>query len=98
MTWTNAIAAAPLIVRVKFCEAAVPMPLFAVIVIGKLPVEVAVPLSVAVPLPLSTNVTPVGSEPVSFSAGVGEPEVVTVKDPATPAVKDVPDALVTEGD
>ena len=43
-----------------------------------------VPLSVAVPFRLSTNVTPPGRVPVSVSAGVGEPVVVTVKVPAGP--------------
>ncbi len=43
-----------------------------------------VPLSVAVPLPLSTNVTPLGSAPVRVSVGVGTPLVVTVKLPALP--------------
>ena len=36
------------------------------------------------PSPLSTNVTPAGSEPVDVSAGVGVPIVVTVKVPALP--------------
>jgi hypothetical protein len=39
---------------------------------------------VAVPLPLSAKVTPEGSAPVSESDGVGNPPVVTVKDPAVP--------------
>ena len=38
-----------------------------------------VPASVAVPLPLLVNVTPEGSVPVSTSAAVGKPVVVTVK-------------------
>ena len=49
------------------------------------------------PLPLSTNVTPVGSVPVSLSAGVGKPVVVTVKLPAVPTVKVVLLALVMAG-
>ena len=43
-----------------------------------------VPASVAVPSPLSTNVTPAGSAPVSVSAAVGNPVVVTVNVPAVP--------------
>ena len=43
-----------------------------------------VPARVAVPSPLSTKVTPVGSAPVSLSAGVGNPVVVTVNVPAVP--------------
>jgi hypothetical protein len=45
--------------------------LAAVIVIGKLPPLVGVPARVAVPVPLSTNVTPLGSDPVSVIAGAG---------------------------
>ena len=45
-----------------------------------------VPERVAVPLPLSTKVTPVGSAPVSLSAEVGNPVVVTVNVPAVPVV------------
>ena len=41
-----------------------------------------VPARVAVPSPLSTKVTPAGSAPVSVSAGVGNPVVVTVNVPA----------------
>ena len=43
-----------------------------------------VPASVAVPSPLSTKVTPVGRAPVSLSAGVGNPVVVTVNVPSVP--------------
>ena len=55
------------------------------------------PLSVAVPLPLSTNDTPLGRAPLSVSAGVGKPVVVTVKLPAVPTVKVVLLALVMAG-
>ena len=48
--------------------------------------EVGVPLSVAVPVPLSTNVMPEGSRPVSVSAGTGEPTEVTRNEPAVPVV------------
>ena len=37
------------------------------------------PVSVPVPSPLSTRLTPLGGVPVRVSAGVGEPDVVTVK-------------------
>ena len=60
---------------------ALPAELVAVIVIGKLPEAVAVPLRVAVPFPLSTNVTPLGRLPDSVMAGVGVPVVVTENDP-----------------
>ena len=49
------------------------------------------------PSPLSTNVTPVGSAPVSVSAGVGTPVVVTVNVPAVPVVNVVRLALVIAG-
>jgi hypothetical protein len=73
--------------------------LFAVIVktyVPPLP-EAGVPLSVAVPFPLFTNVTPLGSVPVSDSVGAGDPVVVTVKLPAVPTVKVVVLALVIAG-
>ena len=44
------------------------------------------PAIVAVPLPLSVKVTVLGKEPASLKLGVGVPEVVTVKELATPAV------------
>ncbi len=56
-----------------------------------------VPARVAVPSPLSTNVTPVGNAPVSLSAGVGNPVVVTVNVPAVPVVNVVVSALVIAG-
>jgi hypothetical protein len=59
--------------------------------------EAGVPLSVAVPFPLSLNVTPLGSVPVSVRLGVGDPVVVTVKIPAVPAVNVVLFALVIAG-
>jgi hypothetical protein len=65
------------------------------------PVPLAgVPLSVGplpVPFPLFTNVTPVGSVPLSVSDGVGVPVAVTGKLPAVPAVKVVLLALVIAG-
>ena len=56
-----------------------------------------VPESAAVPSPLSLNLTPRGSAPVSDKAGVGTPVDVTVKVPAWPTVKVVPAALVIPG-
>ena len=56
-----------------------------------------VPASVAVPSPLSVNVTPGGSAPVSDNVELGTPVVVTVKVPAWPAVKVVPAGLVILG-
>lgn len=58
----------------------------------------AVPARVAVPFPLSTKVTPLGSEPVAVSAGAGVPVVVTVKVPAVPWVKVVVFAEVIAGE
>jgi hypothetical protein len=46
---------------------------------------------------LSTNVTPVGSAPVSVSDGAGDPVVVAVKLPAVPTVNVVALALVIDG-
>ena len=59
--------------------------------------EAGVPLSVPVPFPLSLNVTPLGSAPVSPSEGVGFPVAVTVKLPAVPTENDVLFALVIAG-
>jgi hypothetical protein len=87
------------IVNVKLCVAAVPTPLLAVIVsvyVPPLP-DAGVPLSVAVPFPLSLNVTPLGSVPVSANVGVGDPVAVTVKLPAVPTVNVVLLPLVIAG-
>ena len=73
-------------VSVKACVTGLPTPLLAVMVSGNVPPAAAVPASVAVPSPLSTNVTPAGSVPVTLSAGVGVPCVVTVKVPGTSSV------------
>ena len=86
-------------VRVKPWLADVPTPLLAVMVreyVPPLP-DAGVPLSIAVPFPLSTNVTPLGSAPVSVRVGVGDPVVVTVKLPAVPTVNVVVLALVMLG-
>ena len=49
------------------------------------------------PLPLSVNVRPEGSAPVSVSAAVGVPVVVTVKLNALPTVEVAELALVNAG-
>src|ERR1035438_7775561 len=66
-------------------------------VMPNVPLTVDVPLSVAVPLPLSWNKTPFGSAPFSEIAGVGNPVVVTVNEPAVPTGKIVLFALVIAG-
>ena len=83
-------------VSVKLCVASVPIPLWALTVIAYVPPVPAagVPLSVAVPFALSTNVTPLGSAPVSVKDGLGKPVVVTAKVPRVPTVKVVLAALV----
>ena len=43
-----------------------------------------VPASVAVPFPLSTNVTPAGSEPDRVSVGAGNPVAVSATVPVSP--------------
>src|SRR3984885_6048301 len=55
------------------------------------------PEMVAVPLPSSVKVTPAGRGPVSVSDGAGNPRVVTVKVPESPAVKVVDAWLVIAG-
>jgi hypothetical protein len=89
----------PFTVRVKVWFAGVPTPLLAVIVREYVPAlpDAGVPLSVAVPFPLSLNVKPLGSVPVSVSDGVGDPVVVTLKLPAAPTVNVVLFALVIVG-
>ena len=88
-----------LVVRVKFCVAAVPTPLLAVNMIGNVAaVPVGVPPSVAVPFPLSLNVTPLGNAPDSVSDGAGAPVVVTVKFAGLPTVNVVLLALVMAGE
>ena len=90
------IPGAWLTVRVKVWVAAGLTPFVAVIVNGYVPPVPAagVPASVAVPSPLSVNVTPDGSAPVSDNAELGTPVDVTVKVPAWPTVKVVPAGLV----
>src|SRR6266542_2234124 len=91
-----------LTVRVKLCVAFGVTPLFAVMVIGYVPPVPGsgVPASVAVPSLLLTNVTPLGSAPVSLmliDALVGKPVVVTVNVPATPVWNVVALPLVMAG-
>ncbi len=78
-----------------------PTPLSAVTLRAKVPeVPIAgVPDSVAVPSPLSTNVTPLGSAPLSVRAGgLGSPpDVVKVNVPAEPGTKVAVGALVMVG-
>jgi hypothetical protein len=85
------IAGAWFTVRVKLWWAGAPTPLLAVIVRGYVPAvpDAAAPFSVAVPFPLSTNVTPLGSAPVSVSDGVGVPVVVTVRKLSGEPIKNV---------
>ena len=73
-----------------------PTTFVAVIVNGYVPPGPAagVPASVAVPSPLSVNVTPVGSAPVSDNAHVGHPGRRDGKGPGRPTVKVVAAALV----
>jgi hypothetical protein len=80
-------------VIVKLCVAFEPTPLLAVIVIGNVPVEVAVPLST----PAELNVTPLGNEPVSVNVDAGFPVAVTVNNPAVFTVNVVLLALVMAG-
>ena len=81
-------------VRVKDCVALGVVPLAAVIVMGKLPLAVGVPLSVPVE---AVNVTPPGSAPDAVSVGAGDPVAVTLNVPAVPTVKAVLFALVIDG-
>jgi hypothetical protein len=85
------IAATWFTVSVNDWFAGEPTPFVAVIVIGYEPAVPAagVPASVADPLPLSMNVTPLGSVPVLVSVGAGKPVVVTANVPALPTVKAV---------
>ena len=55
-----------LTVSVKDCVALV-VPLLAMMLKGKVPVELGVPLRVAVPLPLSWKLTPMGRMPIELS-------------------------------
>jgi hypothetical protein len=101
---TGDVPPPPLVtVSVNVCDAAVPTPFPAVIVKEYVPAVPAagVPLSVPNPLPLpsplSANVTPLGSAPVSLRFAAGVPVVETVNVPATPTEKVVLLALVIAG-
>jgi hypothetical protein len=89
---------ASLLVNVKLWVT-LPTLLAAVIWIGKLPPlpAAAVPAIVALPLPLSVNVMPAGSAPVSVSAAAGAPVVATVKLNGAPTIEDADAALVIAG-
>jgi len=93
------ITGAVLTVSVKGCVAAVPTPLLAVNVMENVPTvpDAGVPLSVPVPSLLSTNVTPLGSAPVSIKDGAGKPVVITVNDAEVPTVNVVLFALMMAG-
>ncbi len=98
MVWSAEVnAGAVPTVKVNAWVALELTPLVAVMVMGKLPPAVGVPDSVAVPLPLSVNVTPAGSEPVSLRAAVGFPVEVTVKLFDEPSVKVAESAEVMAG-
>ena len=84
-------------VNMKLCEA-LPELLLACMVIEYVPPAAGVPLSVAVPLWLSTNVTPLGSAPVSVKTGVGVPVAVTENVPGVPAANVALGGLVNVGD
>ena len=69
-------------------------PFDAVIVIGKVPPAVAVPLSTPV---AALSVTPAGKAPVSENVGAGKPVAATVNVPAVPATNVALFALVIAG-
>ena len=93
------MAGADCTVKVKVCVASGLTPLVAVMLNEYTPLLPAagVPDRVAVPSPLSTKLTPLGSEPNSDNAGVGKPVEVTVKVPAEPSVNVVLAADVMAG-
>ncbi len=93
------ITGAVFTVSVKGWLAGVPTPLLAVNVMGYIAAvpDAGVPLSVPVPSLLSTNVTPLGSAPVSIKDGTGKPVVITVNDAETPTVNMVLFALMMAG-
>ena len=63
----------------NFWVASAPAPLWAVKVIGKVPLTEAAPFSTP-----PEKVTPLGSAPDSLMVGAGDPVAVTVNDPAVP--------------
>ena len=88
-------------VSVKFCCAAKPTPLLALIANWNVLLVVltgAIPASVAVPSPLSVSVTPLGNGgPPRLKLGTGYALLVTVNVPYAPAVNVVLFALVITG-
>jgi hypothetical protein len=82
-------------VRVKLWVA-VPAALVAVNVIGKVPPVPAVGVPLSTPV-MGLKVTPLGSAPVSFSVGAGNPVAVTVKLADCPTVNVVDEPLVIVG-
>ena len=92
-------AGGPTTVRVKDWMASGLTPFLAAIVNGYAPPEpgAGAPDSVAVPSPLSLNLTPRGSAPVSDKPGVGTPVDLTVKAQALRTVHVVWSALVIPG-
>ena len=83
------------IVKGSLASGLIPLP--APIVMFVVPVAVAVPARVAVPSPLSVNVSPAGSVPVSVIAGVGDPVAVIATDPAWFRVKSAAGRLSAGG-
>jgi hypothetical protein len=80
-------------VRVKGWVAFGETPFVPVMVIGKLPADVGVPLST----PADEKLTPPGKPPVSLNVGAGNPVAVTGNEPAEPKVKVALLALVING-
>jgi hypothetical protein len=76
---------------------ALPAVFVAAKVIGKVPVLVGVPLRTPPPEVSAVNVTPPGRVPLSVTAGVGVPVVVTLNEPAVPTVNVVLLALLKTG-
>ena len=94
------VLVAPTTENVKFWLAGPPTPLLAVKVSAYVPPvpDAGVPASVPVPLPLSVNVTLLGSAtPPRVIVGYGKPVVVTPNVPAEPIAKLVAFALVIDG-
>jgi hypothetical protein len=91
------IAADWFTVRVKFCVASEPIPLWAVKVIEYAPPELAAGVPERTPV-AELNVTPGGNAPDSLNIGAGVPVAVTVNVPVVPTVNVVLFALVIAAD
>jgi hypothetical protein len=89
------VLAAALTVRVKDCV--VEPPVLVALMVMVVVLAAAVPAMEAVPFPLSVNLTPEGSAPVSLSAAVGYAVVLTVKVKAVAAVSAAVAGLVMVG-